>query len=87
MGRSAKSWSLKATTFLSATNLASSSFPALLNLLSCTPVTSVPIVGVKSLVVTPLARSSGNFGSASRPWSRCSNGSRGGKLSIPHVGR
>ena len=34
-------------------------FPALLNLLSCTPVTSGPIVGVRSLVVTPLASSSG----------------------------
>jgi len=28
------------------------------------------VVGVKSVVVTPFARSSGNLGSASRPWSR-----------------
>lgn len=88
MGRSAKSWSRKATTFRWATRSASSSFPALVRDESWIPDTSEPMDGVRWVMFEPAGRRFLNIGSAARPGSVWVNGSRGGYFSEwSHVGR
>lgn len=59
MGRSAKSWSRKATTLRLATRWASCDLPAVERALSWTPRISVPIVGVISETEVAAPRISG----------------------------
>lgn len=68
-GTSAKSWSRKATTLRWATKRASWSFPAAVSLLSWTPVTSEPMLGVSFWILLPSGRRSLKVGSASLPCS------------------